>query len=187
LESLVLFTRGTLLIVFAAAVLGKAHSRAAWSSFVAATGSLLHVRRGQVALASATVAIEIGTVVCLSLNRTANVGMILSLVVLTAFLSIVVSGVNRGIRTACNCFGSDGNVLGRRHIWRNVTLVSVAAVGTSAAITAGMPPAFGQASDATPLVLSLIVAALFAMWDDFIDLVLGPPRLTTRRPARRGG
>lgn len=168
------FARETLFVVFVAAVVGKVHSRAAWASFVEATADLLHINYGQTPLAAAVVIVEISTVVCLSLNQATQAGLVLALAVFTVFLIIVISGVTHGVRTACNCFGTAGNILGWTHVWRNAALTCLAAVGSVAAATSGVPSAFAGASYATPAVLAVIVAALFVMWDDFNDLVLGP-------------
>ncbi len=170
----VFFARGTLLVVFIAAVVGKLHSRAAWSSFVAATGSLSRMRHGRAALASAAVIAEMSTAVCLALDQTVYAGLVLALVVLTLFLVIVVNGVIRGVRTACHCFGSDGSTLSWRHVWRNAALTSVAVIGTATATASRTPSLFAGWSYAIPVVLSLVVGALLVMWDDFTALIAGP-------------
>lgn len=171
---IVFFARGTLLVVFVAAIFGKLRGRAAWLSFVAATGELLHVRGLRSLPAVLAVTVESGTAVCLSIDETAYAGLVLALLVLAVFLALVVSGVIRGVRTACNCFGSDGTTIGWAHVWRNSTLTAIAAIGTLAGARTQMPALLTNASYATAGVLSLIFAAVFVRWDDFTDLVLGP-------------
>lgn len=171
---IVFFTRVTLLIVFAAALLGKLHSRAAWSAFVAATGSLLGARRAQQIWAASVVLVEACTVGCLATSKTAYAGLVLALVVLSAFGVVVVSGVVRGVRTSCNCFGSVGTPLGWAHVWRSAVLAGVAALGTAVATVSTVPSLLAGATYATPIVLSLFASALFVMWDDMTYLVGGP-------------
>lgn len=171
---IVFFARGTLLVVFIAAVVGKLHSRAAWTSFVAATGVLLGTNRIQYVWALLAGVAEFCVAVCLLFNRTAYIGLLLSCAVLVVFLAVIVAGVTRGLTTACNCFGSDGSTIGWEHVWRNLLLVGVAAVGAGAAATSRVPSVFAGARYATPVVLSVTVAALLVMWDDVTYLVVGP-------------
>lgn len=173
---LIFFTRLSLLVVFASALVGKTHNRSAWASFVAATKSLLGVRRAAEGWSAAVVLIEAGTVGCLLLNETAYAGLVFALLGLTAFLAVVLNGVRRGVETSCNCFGSDGTTLGWPHIWRNVLLVGVAALGVAAASNSRIPSMFPTATYATPMVLGLIAAALFVVWDDVTYLVVGQAR-----------
>ncbi len=170
---IVFFSRATLLVVFAAAVIGKVQSRSAWAAFVTATGTLLGVRRTRPAWAIGTVLIEGTVVVCLAVNDTAYVGLLLALLALTAFLLVVLSGVIRSVRTSCSCFGSDGTTLGWTHVWRNILLTCVAAVGTACATASSIPSVLVSASYATPVVISLIAASFFVMWDDITFLVTG--------------
>lgn len=169
----VCFSRCALLVVFGAAVVGKVHSRLAWSAFVAATGRLLDVRRTRGMWAAAVVLFEGSTVGCLALDSTAYAGLILSLVGLSIFLLVVVRGVCRGVQTDCNCFGANGTNLGWAHVWRNAVLVGIAAIGVGVATAAGEPSGFVGAAYATPIVVALISAALLVMWDDMTYLVAG--------------
>lgn len=166
------FTRGTLLLVFAAALLGKVHSASAWSSFVVATKSLLGIRQAAGLWAAATVALETATVVCLILNVTAYIGLSLALTGSIAFLAVVVNGLRRGVETSCNCFGSEGAELAWSHALRNALLVGVAALGVGAASGRHIPTLLANGAYATPIVLSVIAAAAFVMWDDVRYLVV---------------
>lgn len=158
--------------MFGAAVVGKVHSRSAWSAFVAATGRLLGLRTG-IVWAAAAVLFEGGTVGCLAWDKTAYGGLILSLVGLSVFLFVVARGVARGVQTDCNCFGANGTNLGWIHVWRNALLVAVATTGVGAATAADSPPGFIGAAYATPITLGLISAALLVMWDDVTYLIAG--------------
>ena len=170
--NLVIFiARFTLLIVFGGALVGKLHSRAAWSNFVGATEVLLGVRGMAVAWSGAAATAEAATVCCLAVNRLAYVGLVLALVELTVFLGVVTSGVIRGAQTACNCFGADGASIGWTHVWRNLILVGVAALGVGAATASNMPSGLLDAAYATPTVVSVLAAAIFIAWDDFAYLV----------------
>lgn len=169
----VYFSRCTLLVVFTAAVIAKVHSRSAWSAFVVATGRLLDVRRTRAIWAAAAVLFEGTMVGCLALDRTAYAGLTVSLVGLSIFLLVVLNGVIRGVQTDCNCFGANGTTLGWAHVWRNATLVGIAAVGAGVATAADVPSAFAGAAYATPIVLGLISAALLVTWDDVTYLIAG--------------
>lgn len=171
----VFFARCTLLLVFVAALGGKLRSRAAWSSFVAATGTLLSVGRTRVLWAVAAVLTEGAVAVCLLLNDTAYSGLFLALAGLALFLVVVLSGVVRGVETACNCFGAAGSSLSWTHVWRNLMLVVVAAAGCGAATASRTPSMFVGTAYATPIVLSFIAAALFVIWDDMTFLLVGRP------------
>lgn len=169
----VCFSRVTLVVVFAAAVVGKVHSRSAWLAFERATGRLLGVNRARGIWAVATVLFEAATASCLALDHAAYAGFILSLVGLSVFLLVVLRGVARGVQTDCNCFGASGTSLGWAHVWRNALLVGVAAGGVGLATAGDVPLAFTHPAHATPIVLGLISAALFVMWDDVTYLVAG--------------
>jgi hypothetical protein len=173
LTYVVCFCRFTLLSVFAAAVVGKTHSKMAWSTFVAATGRLLDVRRTRGIWAVATVLLEGTTVCCLALNRTTYAGLILSLIGFSIFLVVVLRGVARGVQTDCNCFGANGVNLGSAHVLRNAMLVGIAAIGAGVATAADVPSTLADPAYATPIVLGLIFAALFVMWDDMVYLIAG--------------
>ena len=170
---LAFIARSTLLLVFAAALSGKLRNTSAWTDFVTATGTLLGVRRARGVLAGLTVLAEGLTVGCLVVNRTAYAGLLLALAVLSIFLLVVARGVVRGAQTTCNCFGSGGTTLGWTHVWRNVLLVIVALLGVCAGSIGRVPSIVLGSTYATPLVVSLIAAAVFAMWDDIAYLVRG--------------
>lgn len=172
LTYIVFFARTTLLIVFAAAVFGKTHSRAAWAAFVAATGTLLGLKTGS-AWAIGAVLFESLTLTCLAFNNTAYLGLVLAVGALTSFFFVVLIGVIRRVKTSCNCFGSNRTALGWTHVVRNAALLCVAASGWTAATRSKVPSMFVGSSYATPVVLSLVVAAVFVMWDDMIYLTLG--------------
>jgi hypothetical protein len=187
LTYLVFLTRATLLLVFAAALIGKAHSASAWSNFVAATKSLLGVHRTAEVWAAAAVTLEAATFGCLMLNTTAYVGLWLAFVGLAEFLAVVVNGVRRGVETSCNCFGSEGTTLGWSHVWRNALLLCVAALGVGAASFSEIPSILlTHAAYATPTVLSVITAAVFVMWDDVSFLAIGPARQGITSAQERG-
>jgi hypothetical protein len=173
LTYLVYFSRCTLLVVFAAAVVGKVQSRSAWAAFVAATGRLLDVRGTGEVWAAVVLLFEGTTVGCLALDRTTYGGLTLSLVGLSIFLLVVLRGVIRGVQTDCNCFGASGTNLGWAHVWRNAMLVGVAAIGTGAATAADVPSTLAGAAYATPIVLGFITAGLLIMWDDVTYLIAG--------------
>jgi hypothetical protein len=123
--------------------------------------------------AATAVLIEGATIGFLFVNDSAQIGLVLALITLALFSLVVVRGVIRGVDAACNCFGSDGTTLGWTHVWRNVMLASVAAIGAGAASTSTMPSEIASTAYATPIVLSLITAALFVVWDDITYLVRG--------------
>lgn len=170
---LIFFSRSTLFVVFSAALVGKLHSRVAWSSFVRATGILLGVHRMREVWAVVAVLVEAVSAACLAFDRTAYAGLILALLGVFAFFFVVLNAVRRGVEAACNCFGSDGANLTWAHVWRNMLLVGIATVGLGVAMGTDVPPAFAGAAYATPFVMSLIAAGLLVRWDDLMYLVTG--------------
>jgi hypothetical protein len=174
LSYLALFARWSLAVVFVAAVTGKLRRRAAWASFVAATETLLGLGRGGTQWASVAVLLEASTAVCLLVSPTAFAGFVLAVAVLTVFLVVVVHALMRGVSTSCNCFGSDGARLSWSHVVRNAALVGLAALGlATAAPLHGLPFILRGSAYPTLVVSSILVSAIFVMWDDFSYLVVG--------------
>jgi hypothetical protein len=174
LTYLVSLARWTLLLVFAGALFGKLRNRAAWADFVVATERLLGVRRRGALWAVGGVLIEAGTVACLLVDTTARIGLLLALVALAVFSVVIVHALERGVDTSCNCFGSDGAPLSWRHVTRNATLVVLAGMGTGAAASLHeVHSVLPDVTYATSAVLSIVVSAIFVLWDDFLYLVAG--------------
>jgi Methylamine utilisation protein MauE len=174
LTYLALFARWSLAVVFIAAVTGKLRRRTAWASFVAATRTLLGVSRGGALWASTAVLLEASTAACLLVSQTAFAGFVLAAVILTAFLVVIVHALMRGVSTSCNCFGSDGARLSWSHVVRNAALAGLAALGlATAALLHRVPFVLRGSAYPTVVVSSILVSAIFVMWDDFSFLVVG--------------
>lgn len=169
------------MIVFAVSVVSKLRTRFAWREFEAATSELLGVgaNLGRV-LGASTAACEAVTVITVLIDPLARVGALIALGLALSLLLVVFQGVLRRVVVTCNCFGASGDELAWAHVWRNVLLVFVAALGVIGSRTASVPSLIPSASASVPIVLGVFVAVALIAWEDFVFLV--GPRMVVRRP-----
>jgi hypothetical protein len=167
-------SRETLAIVFAVSVISKVQTADAWREFQSATADLLGA--GQVlgaVLASSAAVWEAATAVALTVNPLARVGAFLAVGLSLALLSVVLQGVLRRVGVDCNCFGSSGSQLDWVHVWRNVLLVAIAAVGVVGAEVAAIPSLIPSARFSVAIVVGLFMSAAVVTWEDVIFLAVG--------------
>jgi len=161
---LALGCRALLVLVFAAAVTGKARDPRGFVASV--TGLRLLPSRWSPVVAAGAVAAEVGVVVALLLGRA---GFAAATVLLLALTGVVAVAVARRTAGACRCFGRTGQPLGRRHVARNVVLLAVAVTG----LLAGPPSAVHPGGIAVSVTAAVVAALLVVTMDDLVSL-FGP-------------
>jgi hypothetical protein len=159
--------RALLVVVFAAAVLGKLRTGSdGMAEFTRWVGSLRVLPSSLSRPAAyATPAIEAGIAVLLLLPWTQTAGFACAAALLAAFALATWAVHRRGIRAACRCFGQSTAVLGPRHVARD-TLLTLAALGGLAFRTLGALPG---PSTAPALALGLAAGVLLALGVLFLD------------------
>jgi hypothetical protein len=123
-----------LVVVFAAAAIGKARSVAAFSAF---SGSLRDtglvpddwVRLCALAVVVSEVSAALLLLVTPVMPWLGRVGFLLAAGLLTVLTASVLRIVASRRQVACRCFGTSASPLGTRHILRNAALVLVAITG----------------------------------------------------------
>lgn len=183
----------TLGAVFVVSAVSKVSSRAAYGSFVAATGRLLPARSlPRRPFALAVVAGEFAVAPLLLLVPT--VGLALAAALSLAFAAGILSAVRRGVRAPCRCFGASAAPLRRLHAVRGgaLAVVALGALGqlagagavrlTAAGLLAGLHPA----GAALAAVGSAALVLLTIYFDDIAELFKPTPTLAGRAgPAER--
>ncbi|MFD0275220.1 MauE/DoxX family redox-associated membrane protein [Kitasatospora sp. NPDC127111] len=163
-----LAARALLVVVFGAALVSKARSRAALAAFAADLADfrwLPAVLRRPTAVG--VIAAELATVALLATVRQA--GAVLTLVLLTGF---TVATLRAGRAADCRCFGAAkpaarGSAAG--FVLRN-SLLAAAALTVALAPGGGVAPVLA----AVALVAGAGVGAVIVRWDDLAYLFQGP-------------
>src|SRR5690242_6510066 len=122
MEVLALGLRLWIVLVLAAALVGKLWKRAAWREFREMLATIGVPPRLVGATAVAVAAVEATVVALGPWPRTAPVGMAVATGLFLAFTVGVAVVVRRGIAAACRCFGAGGTRLRRLHVVRNAVL-----------------------------------------------------------------
>jgi hypothetical protein len=172
-----------LLVVFAAAALGKLGSRRAWTGFRQSVRGLgLVPDRATRAVAAAVVGGEVATVALLVFSATVPAALALAAALLAAFTASILVTLRRGVRAPCRCFGSASLPLSRRHVVRNGLLLVVVLLGAvSLASTRGPAHPAGLAVAAA---VGLFGGGLLVFFDEIVELFVGPT--SNVRPLGRG-
>lgn len=141
-----LWSRAFLGTVFLLSLLGKVHSRAAYTRFLDAAEQLARPTPGRGpaplglsgrGLAPLGLLGEAAIPVLLLFDRSQVAGFACILMLLTAFTALLVREYRRGARVACNCFGTSRAPIGRLELGRNGVLMLVAAWGLALARISG--------------------------------------------------
>lgn len=160
-------------LVFAVSSASKLRGRMAFVEFVRTTRVLATAtvpryemsrggaRRTAVVVVSGETAVPVSLVV----PGTAEIGLGIAILLLTAFGVGIAAAMRRGLRTSCRCFGSSTAPLGRRHLVRNALLAAAAATGL--VLGPGQADPAGMAVAAAG---ALVLTALVVRLDDLIDL-----------------
>jgi hypothetical protein len=160
--------------VFGWSAVTKLTGRRAFTAFREATARLVPApRRHTAAAAVAVVSGEVAAAVALAFPATAPAGLVLALVLLTAFTVAVAAAIRRGSTASCNCFGHSARSVGPHHLVRNGFLLVVAGTG----LVAG--PGGGSGADIAGLALAggcaAVLAVLVVSADALADLFAAEP------------
>jgi hypothetical protein len=163
-----------LIVVFAFSAAAKLTGKGAFAAFRLATARLVPALRGLARpLSVAVVGAEAAVAVLLAVPATARAGLVLALVLLTAFTVAIAAALRRGETASCNCFGRSPTPMGVRHLVRNALLLTVAGTGFVADGVAGIGARTGAEvpgmalAGASATVLAVLVLNLDALTDLF--------------------
>jgi hypothetical protein len=161
--------------LFAASAAGKARDAAAFRESLEPFG----VRPARRRAVAATVIVSELVVVPLVLNPAwAVAGFALAGFLLAAFALAIARVVRAGLAVRCRCFGAESAVLRGAHVWRNLAVTGVAALGAVLAATRGDADPTGAGEVAVTGLFALAVLVLLAMFDDVVELI-APARART--------
>lgn len=168
------FSRCLLAMVFACSAGAKLRSGAAFRAFRDWLGDLPvpGAARQAGALAATMAAAETLIVVLVVLPWTGPAGFALAGATLAVFIAGTGLAISRGTNAACNCFGTRGARLSRRHVVRDAVLLAVAVVGAVGTHAHGARPAGVAVSVAAAAFLAVLIVFL----DDVLSLfAVGAP------------
>jgi methylamine utilization protein MauE len=161
-------SRCLLAIVFACSAVAKLRGGGSFRGFREWLEDLpvpVASRHASVVAAAMAVA-EVLIVVLIVLPWTVLAGFMLAGATLAVFIAGTCVAIARGTKATCNCFGTRGAPLGRRHVARDTVLLAVAMVGAVASDAHGAHPAGVAVSVATAAFLAVLVVFL----DDVLSL-----------------
>ncbi|MEU6236135.1 MauE/DoxX family redox-associated membrane protein [Kitasatospora sp. NPDC047058] len=163
-----LAARALLVVVFGAALVGKARSRAALAAFAADLADFRWLPAGlRRPAAVGVIAAEVAAVVLLATVRQA--GAVLTLGLLAAF---TVATLQAGRAADCRCFGAarrGARGSARGFVLRN-SLLAAGALAAALAPGGGVAPALAAAA----LAAGAGAGAVIVRWDDIAYLFQGP-------------
>lgn len=177
-----IFSRCLLAMVFTCSAGAKLRSGGAFRAFRDWLGDLPipGAPRQAGILAAALAGAEAAIVVLVVLPWTVLAGFALAAAALAVFAAGTWLAIARGTNATCNCFGTQGARLGRRHVVRDVGLLVVAMTGAVASNAHGARPAGVAVSVAAAAFLAVLIVFL----DDVLSLFAASRR--TRPAAGRG-
>jgi hypothetical protein len=174
------FFRALLSVVFMAAAVGKLRSPLARAETARAAEVLLPVlRRLAVVATGLALALEIAAACLLVAPATATLGLALALVLLASYTAFLAVGISGGRRVVCQCFGTDGEVVGLAHLLRNALLALFAVAGLVASTGAD---SYASARDVVMIAAGAGAGWLFTRWDDVVYLVGGAVARSVEHP-----
>lgn len=166
-------SRVTLLVVFAAAATGKL-TRSGFRDFSYATSELAQMsRRRALIAASMVLGLELMTLGLLLIPSTTLFGLVLAATLLASFTGVLIRAISRGRTASCHCFGSSGAPVGWTHVFRNSTMVGIAAVGICFSAAGSRAPIVPEGWVAPVVCASIFLAALLVRWEDTVFLLRG--------------
>lgn len=171
--------RVVLALVFLASTVSKLRGRHGFAGFVQAVRDIRLVPGRLVpAVARAVVGLEGLTTILLTSPGFGAAGEALAALMLTAFTTVVVVLLRRGVRARCACFGGSGTTFGPRHVMRNGCLL-VLAVGSLLSSSGWWPQTTPPSAPgiAVAVLLAGLIAVLVIKMDDLAAI------LTRTRPA----
>ncbi|WP_433796896.1 MauE/DoxX family redox-associated membrane protein [Actinoplanes sp. CA-252034] len=156
-------------LVFAVSAFTKLRSRGAFAAFRASVADMRVVARPLAGPVAAVVAAtELAIPVLLLVPRAAAAGLVLAVLLLTAFSAGIARELAAGTTASCRCFGVSAAPFGRHHLYRNGVLALLAGAGVVAAVRPGQgaDPAVAAITAGAAAVAALLVVML----DDIVDL-----------------
>ncbi|GAA2332488.1 MauE/DoxX family redox-associated membrane protein [Dactylosporangium salmoneum] len=176
-----LFGRVLIATVFAVSAFTKVRSAAAFGAFRRSTRRMAILPERLVRpVAVLVVGCEVAIVLLLAAPTriTGALGLGLAAALLTGLAGAIGLVVWRGVSTTCQCFGHSAVPLGKFHIWRNLTLIAIAAVAAVAGLVTDTSPDLGGALLAG--LAGVLGGALVTVLDDVRQLLL-PPKTSAAR------
>ena len=166
-----LFFRALIGAVFLLATVTKFRSEMARAEVARAVRVMLAVspRFARIA-ARAGLALEALVVGLVAVPATGTIGLALAASLLAGYTAVLAAGLARGRRVACQCFGTDGDVIRMKHIVRNGLLTLLAGGG---AVISTDSRSFASSRDLIALAAGLVVGWLATRWDDLAYLLSG--------------
>ncbi|MEU4712596.1 MauE/DoxX family redox-associated membrane protein [Micromonospora purpureochromogenes] len=169
-------SRWVIAVVFAVSAAAKLRNRAAYRAFEAGLAAMEVVPpRVRRPVAMTVVTAEALVPVLVVVPATALPGLVVTLGLLTGLTLAVLTVTTRGTRAACPCFGAKVAPFGRRHLVRNIALIMVAAAGLLSGVTV-TDGAVTTGGVLLALGAAVVLAALVVVFDDIVELLVGPVR-----------
>ncbi|WP_327586835.1 hypothetical protein OHA25_07360 [Nonomuraea sp. NBC_00507] len=161
-----IFARCLIGLVFCASAIGKLRGAEAFLAFERSVRDLRLLPLATIRpTARAVVGAELTVPVLVTVPYTAQAGLATTLLLLTGFTVVVVLMLRRGTPASCACFGASGAPYGRRHVVRNLVLLTVAAAGIVTPESALHP-----AGLAIAIVAAILASAVVVTLDELADL-----------------
>jgi hypothetical protein len=162
--------------VFLLAAVSKLAGPAAFRAFAASATALLpwspaSTRTGS-RVAGGVLAAELAVPVLLLAGPTAPIGLGVAVLLFAGFAAVLTRAVRAGTRQECRCFGPSADVVGWRHVTRNVVLAVVALVVAAGGPAAGVHPA----GVLVAIAAGALLAGLAAYADEMAELFTTPAR-----------
>ncbi|WP_146607597.1 MauE/DoxX family redox-associated membrane protein [Spongiactinospora gelatinilytica] len=160
------FARCLIGISFLIAVLSKASNRKLFTRFADAIRGMRLLRAAHITIAALSIVAAEATIVLLVVIAPA-LGLLLSVIVLTVFSLAIHFTVSRGLNTPCRCFGVSSAPMSKRHIWRNIFLITIAIIGLLRSALPNEPDVVGEI---IAIFAGITCGVIVAAFDDIIDI-----------------
>ena len=171
MATLELGCRFALAVVFLVAAASKTVRRGGADGFARAIQGFGVPKRAVMPVAVAVTAVEVSTVVLLTLRPA--IGYFIALLLLIGFTAMITHALRHGRSVACRCLGASETPVSRSTVVRNAVLALLAVVGLTCPCTMPLAPAAGTSWLAA--VIGLTAGLLFTRWDDLMFLIKSPP------------
>ncbi|GAA4187390.1 hypothetical protein GCM10022252_20820 [Streptosporangium oxazolinicum] len=172
------------IVVFAAAVVGKARDAEAFRAFAR---SLVETRlvapRWRTGTATGVILAEVSAVLLLATPGAAAPGFAVAAALCAVLTGGVAATLLRRVRASCLCFGTRSSPMGWPHLVRNALLTAVAALGYAATTVAAVPSAIRAEGVAVAVLAGLVGALLLIRFDDLVH-IFQPPGSPAGSPDR---
>jgi len=155
--------------IFVVSLISKVRSGRAYADFRRSIDDWKVVpRRWSAPIAAGVVAGEAAVVLLLALPRTAPIGFVAAVLLLTAFTAGISVVLRRRRTVTCQCFGVSTTPVGAAHMVRNLLLLALCVTGALTATAGGArPTAPGAALALSVAAVGVLVVVRF---DDLVAL-----------------